>query len=276
MYRLICAGISRFAKNRLLWIFLIGMFAFGAIIGAALNDGDEAVRMYYLFALPVGVLVGTFTCLFTGTDYSDGTIRNKLVVGHSRGAVYLSNLFFSVISGIFFIAAFLVPISAVCVIRFGEVAVPEKGDFIIIGIALLMTAAFSSLATLVVMLTQNKAVSVVSFVVAFMALLMFCSWLNSALNQSMYVEGVQVVYGADGEIDESNSVEIESRPNPNYVSGVKREIYQFLVDFLPTGQVTSIIGFQLVNLWQPAVYSLIIILVSTIAGVLVFRRQNIK
>ena len=45
-----------------------------------------------LFVLMSGVVLSAFCSLFVGAEYSDGTIRNKIAVGHSRAAVYLANL----------------------------------------------------------------------------------------------------------------------------------------------------------------------------------------
>ena len=40
----------------------------------------------------VSIISAIFIGLFIGTEYSNGTMRNKLVIGHSRGAIYFSNL----------------------------------------------------------------------------------------------------------------------------------------------------------------------------------------
>ncbi|MDE5570029.1 MAG: hypothetical protein K2I82_05185, partial [Ruminococcus sp.] len=50
-------------------------------------DGIAFVGIWYLlFAIPV------FVGIFLGTEYSDGTIRNKMVVGHKRSDIYFANL----------------------------------------------------------------------------------------------------------------------------------------------------------------------------------------
>ena len=276
MYRLLYAGLSRLVKNRLLWLFIAGMFALGLMLSVITKPDGNIEMLYFIFSLPTGVLVGTVACMFIGTDYSDGTIRNKLVVGHSRAAVYLSNFMLAIIGGFVVAAAYLLPILTIGIARLGGFVTPVKQVLIITGIALLMTVALGSLATLVIMLTQSKAVAVVSFLVGLMALLTYSLWLHSALNQPEYIDNIILTYD---EADDGSSMSTEYQeniPNPNYVSGTKREVYQFLLEFMPTGQMILITGQALVNLWQPAVYSLIIILVSTIAGVLVFRRQNIK
>ena len=40
----------------------------------------------------IGLFMAMFTSLFIGTEYDYGTIRNKIIVGHSRTSIYFSNL----------------------------------------------------------------------------------------------------------------------------------------------------------------------------------------
>lgn len=46
----------------------------------------------FIYALFVPLMVSLLTALFIGTDYSDGTMRNKLIAGHVRRKIYAANL----------------------------------------------------------------------------------------------------------------------------------------------------------------------------------------
>ena len=50
--------------------------------------------LYLIFAAAV------FIGVFVGTEYSDGTLRNKLIIGHSRSSIYISNLIVCTTAGI--------------------------------------------------------------------------------------------------------------------------------------------------------------------------------
>ena len=107
MSQLLRANFSRLWKSgifRLCVLFSIGLSGFMVImryvdiqkhseeyaeLGIEYSSADGLMfvgALYLLFA--AAVLVG----IFVGTEYADGTIRNKLVVGHNRPTIYLSNL----------------------------------------------------------------------------------------------------------------------------------------------------------------------------------------
>ena len=53
-------------------------------------------------ALP-GIVMAAFCSMFIGTEFSDGTMRNKLIVGHRRREIYFTNFLTCALSGIFLI-----------------------------------------------------------------------------------------------------------------------------------------------------------------------------
>lgn len=63
------------------------------------------------FLLVMGVLLSVFVSLYVGTEYHDGTLRNKLISGSSRNAVYGSNLWISFLVGT---CSVLLAYTAVC------------------------------------------------------------------------------------------------------------------------------------------------------------------
>lgn len=74
-------------------------------------------------------------------------------------------------------------------------------------------------------------------------------------------------------IGESN---LEMMANPNYISGIKREIYQFFMDFLPSGQCSQIGNLEVPHPFRMGIYSLLIIIVSNILGIFCFRKKDLK
>ncbi len=53
----------------------------------------DQLNWYFLSTLPVASAYCSVFCdMFLETEYSDGTIRNKLMVGHTRKEIYCANL----------------------------------------------------------------------------------------------------------------------------------------------------------------------------------------
>ena len=95
---------------------MIGMFLFG-IFMAVMNYistrqyGDyetQITNVLFIYALTVAILIPAFVSLFVGTEYSDGTIRNKMIIGHTRTCIYLSNLIVSSTAGLGFCISYIV------------------------------------------------------------------------------------------------------------------------------------------------------------------------
>ena len=70
----------------------------------------------------------------------------------------------------------------------------------------------------------------------------------------------------------------EPEPNPNYIpeGSPKRAFYNFLMDFMPGGQALQIAGHTIDNLSKICLYDIGWLVVLTGAGVLIFRRKDLK
>ena len=112
MSRLINAGFARLFKNKVFYVIVIFSAVFGILQGTpgALDKMDGATfyidSQFISFAIVSGVISACFTGLFLGTEYSDGTVRNKLIVGHGRLNIYISNLAVCCAANLIFIAVY--------------------------------------------------------------------------------------------------------------------------------------------------------------------------
>ena len=90
MNRSLFIGLRRLLSMKLYWIILLG----GVLIyaGYASSEPDTFdISHYTLFLFcPVAVVSSLFTAYLVGTDYSDGMLRNRLIIGCERWRVYLS------------------------------------------------------------------------------------------------------------------------------------------------------------------------------------------
>ena len=125
----------------------------------------------FSFAAIGAFAIAAVVSLFVGCEYSDGTIRNKVVVGHHRASVYLSMLITSVIAGwllvLVWTAAYLIP---------GVILMEHANPlwvYLVLYLAIFLElAVFSAIFTLLTMTLGNKAGSAVVCILCALLLVM--------------------------------------------------------------------------------------------------------
>ena len=278
MSRLLSANFSRLWKSRSFWIetVLVGTAVLCLCADHYYIMGKETILDGFIlgYAMIAGAPTAVFCGLFLGVDYGDGTIRNKLIAGHSRREIYLSNLITVFAVSVLFSLAWVAVSLSVGIPLFGGL----KSDWQVLLIlsleSLLVLAAFSAVFTMAGMLLQNKAASATACILLTVVLYYMMTEINIGLKTSEYYY-VALSVSEEGEIRETN----EWRSNPGYIRGTKRKVYEFLYDFLPSCQ-----GLQIANMFaeHPAhpvrmpLYSLAVTVSVTAGGIFLFSRKDIK
>lgn len=284
MSRLLSADFVKLRKSRFFWICISGMVIWGAFMKvmeyvSTTSYGYEPPglsSMLFSFALFIGILEAAFTSLFIGTEYSDGTIRNKLVIGHTRPAIYLSNLIVCSAAGIFLCIAYLAGALAAGIPLCGLENANVAGIAIFTLCCLLMSLAFTSLFTLLCILCQNKAVSAVSALLAVCFFIVVATYVTAKLNQPEMIPQITYTQTANGQAVALSDESASEVPNPDYPRGMERRIYQFLDRFLPTGVGASLTRGELGAPGLSSLYQSVIIVASTGIGIFAFRKRDIK
>lgn len=277
MNKLLSAGFSRLWKNIFFWGEILLMSGF--IVFILLTNYTDGVKYNICYLtdnfwpgcfMVIGIFTALFAAMFLGTEYSDGTIRNKLIAGHSRSSLYLSSLIVCFVSSLFIclgglLAAFLLGIPL-----FGPLTKPLSHTMALLGIGIMTVAAFSALFTMIAMLASNKTVSAVLCILGFFLLLTAAIYVGMRLDEPEICEGFYEMT-ANGDI-----LPGKPYPNPHYLRGTARAVFVFFQDFLPTGQ-----GFQLAGQnMQPRIilplYSLLLTITTTLIGIFVFQRKDLK
>lgn len=276
MSKLLSANFLRLKHSKLLWAGMILMFGFGALL--VLSQYNMYVRYGYDvrldsvllgYSILIGFLTAVFTSLFVGTDYSDGTIRNKLIVGHTRIAIYLANLVTMGAAALLFCLSCLTSTLAFGLPLLGTPVTGLQTLCLMLFGSLLLAVAFAAIFTMVSMVCSNKAAVAIICLVLLMLLMIFSSWIVAMLAEPEFYENYALT--GDGEIEV-----IENVRNSRYPTGVWRDVLEFLNDFLPTGQSMQYSQMQVAHPWLLVLWSFLIALGTTLAGVLVFRRKDIQ
>lgn len=276
MSRLLTVHFSRMWKNKLFWgemlfMFVLGIFCVITVYRARLEGsqmGLDATLQGY--PMMIGFLSALFCGVFGGTEYSDGTIRNKLIAGHTRWSDYLSSLIVHSAQILLCLFSFLLADLAL--------GLPLLGGFVIDKRILLMLAgsivtmlAFSAIFTLISMLCQNKTTGVCICLILFCVMFFMAMDIAQRLEEPEFYEGY--TYMTDAGVTEHE----DAQPNPNYLTGTKREAYEFLQDFLPCNQMYQYTMMHSeIDTRRLMLYSLSIIIVVTAAGIFVFRKKDVK
>lgn len=279
MNKLLAANFSRLFKNKVFWICCIFAFCYGVFMQTmnyltAIASGEvpQIDDLFFSFAIWTGILLSAFISLFLGTEYSDGTIRNKLVIGHRRHDIYLSNLIVCITAGAVMCAINLVVSFAVGIPLMGGFDTGAELVFATcIGI-LITAAAFASICTMISMLCQNKAAAAVINILLIFLLLFVSLYIRAWLEAPETVTTQSVVMGENG----VSSMTTEEVPNPVYLSGTARETCEFINDLLPTGQAVQFTNMEAENIPLLCSYSVVITAVAAGSGTLLFTKKDIR
>ena len=139
------------------------------------------------------------------------------------------------------------------------------------GCVFVLCAAVTAIYTLTAMLSQNKAVTAVICILGIVLMIFWGAYIDSRLDMPPVYEGYLYQDSVTGEY-----IEEEDIPNPYYIDGTKRVVYEFLNDFLPGNQTAQFWMGNAVHLWQMALYSAIVTVVVTGVGIFFFRKEDIK
>ena len=276
MNNLLQANLNRLFKNRVFWLCVAVMLFLSA--GVMLNGCRQAAQNsdiytynldgFFFNTVPLtGMFFAVFTSLFLGTEYGDGTVRNKVAAGHTRENIYLANfLATAAASGLLLVAWFVG----------GLVGVPALGGFqigmaglaVYLGVCILFSVALTAIFTLIGMLCTNKATTAVLSMLVFLGLLIVASIMYNRLHEPEFYSGI--VMTADG-------MQMgDPTPNPDYLRGTLRTVYELAVAALPTGQAILMANLEIARPVFGAAASVLITLIVTGAGVFFFRKKDLK
>ena len=186
-----------------------------------------------------------------------------------RRKIYAANLISNVEAA--FILCFAFGLSHICAGAplLGWFVSDVKTILLYLLVTFAMTAACIAIFTLISMLCSNKAYSVAGCILVIFMLLFVGVRITAALNEPE-------TYDAYSYMSEGVTVEEDETPNPNYVSGTKRQVYLFLNEFLPGGQMLRLSSMNAEHLGRYAIYDSIIFIFTTSCGILIFKRKDLK
>lgn len=276
MSRLLSANFMRLWKSRLFWVALVltaALSVYVAIQYILLTEEWKAAGEtlhfeigYFTSAPAIGLPITLVIIFFLGTDYSDGTIRNKITAGHTRTEIYCANLITCV-----FVSSLLDIVWLV----FGLIGLPfmECGQgigqmLLYAAVTLLFSISTGAIVAFIGMLISGRASSVAISILIFFVFLIAASAIILQLDEpemfsymEMTAEGMQLV----GPV-----------ANPQYVGGAKRVVYECIANTLPSGQAIMLSNMELEHPVFDLVVSAFLAVAVSAVGLMAFNKKDIK
>lgn len=278
MGELMRANLFRLRRDRVFWACLAVLLCAGwAVMANGIRqcralaaEGYELSLSGVCFRLGLAgeLALAVFSGLYLGTDHSEGALRNRLMVGHSRQRVYLAQLGTTMLAALALTLAWLLG-GGLPALWSGERWGLEPGrTALLVLVALGSAACLASILTAVGMCIEKKSSAAVAALLLALGLLGFALWLYARLQEpEMNVGIILTAQGMEWG---------EPTANPNYVSGTLRQVFQLLLDVLPTGQAvllaSSETGRPVLQLWA----SLAVSVLATAVGLCLFGKKDLR
>jgi len=199
--------------------------------------------------------------------YNPRAIRNKISIGHKRINIYLSNLIVVVITSLFSYIVFLGIVSAIGIPLLGKITITLSQLFMLLGCIFVTVTAYSSIFTFMAMIISNKTITSIVCIMLSFGMMMIALTCFNILETPKTIQKATMLNG---------ETKIEEVPNPKYPSEKKKKVCQTVLDFNPAGQMFQIAGRSAASLKILPLYSLGILVIFTGAGLVLFRKKELK
>lgn len=274
---LLNANLKRLWKNKCFWLCMGAMFVYifqymwkccHYVLEDMLMEELKLDYYYFQFALAIGLFCAVFATIFLSREYSDGTVRNKIIAGHKRRNIYLSHLAVTYLASLLMLLVGIVT-ALIGLPTFGVWEMGVGKCLIYLLIIAMFTLSFCAIYTLINILMPNRGISAV------LSLLLFFILFLAAIKIFDSLSAPAVVFQeVSFDMEEVNFR--DPMPNPRYVEGTKREILDFIIDLLPMGQAYRVAYLDVVHPVRMIFCSLGLTAFITAFGIFQFERKDLK
>ncbi len=286
MIKLLKAEFYRLKKDKvfLLLLFITCVLALFTLYkyfnGLRESIALDRIITEYLY-MYFGIFIAFFVSMFVGKEYTEGFIRNKIVVGHKRSNIYLANLIICVIVGLIVNILYTSIVFLLGTELFGTLQTLNLAQIIMY--SSLIIAIYCTIYNLITMLCKDASVSLIACVIIFIIMFVVMMFISTKLMEKPFTKTTK--YNIYGEI-EFSSEEI----NPNYPGETTIKIYKVINYLLPTGQA-SILQNACTEMIEPdeyeinqikqylnemPFYAIGEIVLLNILGIFLFKKQELK
>ena len=224
---------------------------------------------YFFFFLPVfSLMISSYVSIFVGKSFDWGTVKNKITVGHSRRAIYLSFLIVSMVGTLVFIALFLIPYSVFGSLVYEDMSISFKALVLVLISAVLVLLSVTAISVALMENIGSRVISMIVSLFVVFALLLIGNYAEELLNEPEMISNSMIM--VDGAFQFADSY-----PNPRFLAENKRWIYEALRDATLGGQMSQIMNMEC-NWIRVSLYSVFSSILATLVGCIIFSRKDLK
>ena len=232
--------------------------------------------------MPFFVIVAIVIALIIGTEHSDGSFRNKIAAGHSKGNIYFANLIvflaFSLVAALLYLGIF-------ALLMIGHISTFPTYALIVSAVGfVLVTLSYTVILVSVSMMISQRAINAVVCILLVLATVFSIYVIDDMLGHSEFIEITTIINGEEHAIRE---------PNPKYIGGTPRTVLQNIEMLIPYGAVIeyseivdpcfadynmtlSLPAERVEQLKIMPIYSTIVSVVVGLLGWALFRKKELK
>lgn len=292
MSNLLRAGFARLFRSRMYWIVLALTVVICYFNVYQKTSMWSAERICFDSVPVVLFFVPIFIARFIGAEYEGSAMRNMLIVGKRKSEIYISNVVVCSVGNIILLAVTLLSTGIFALTHYNKFVCEPKVTLFYVICAVLITVSSTAVFTLLSLLNSKTAVNAVVCILLVIGILVVAMVINEQLSKPKMRE---MLYSDDIEyLDSILDPEEQQRyweehavvePNPRYVGGAKRKVYELLQTVNPMYQANELSNAALVtaNSDEPEplrfdwIMGSIGLTASTTAlGLLLFRRKDIE
>ena len=275
MSNLISVGLFRTVRSKLFYILLVltaltMVYVYYNTYRLQLGPGFSQLDLYFFQFINANIVSAAVFCpLFLSSEYGDGALRNKLMVGRTRPQIYLANLAVNCLYGT--AACLAAVVTGLCV------GVPLLGWFqnagpgkilLYVLLALATTWVCAALYTFLSMVVASRGVAITLCILLAFGLILLGQYLYLALSQE---EVLTALFYTD-----TGEMAVSEQPNPAYLTGFARQVYQFFYELTPGGQAYQILGMSAQSPLRILGYSGLVFVLVTGLGLAIFQKKDVK
>ena len=202
MNKLFRAGLYRLRKNKGAYACVIipPIYSVCLMLSQYMQMKESGANylldpFLFHFFLVMGVLLSVFVSLYVGTEYHDGTLRNKLISGSSRNAVYGLNLWISFLVGTCSVLLAYTAGLAAGIPMFGVIEMPALTMLQTCVAGILLVLSYVSIFHMISMLSSSKTTSAVVCILAAVFMMVFAGIIFSKLSQPEMITQAVIANG---------------------------------------------------------------------------------